>query len=45
MQELELKEEKLYTDINKIFANHSLKIQIEEFIRNCVTKGKLLHLL
>jgi len=44
MEGSELKEENLYADINKIFANHTLKIQINEFIRDCAEKGKLLYL-
>ncbi|XP_011884064.1 PREDICTED: pheromone-binding protein Gp-9-like [Vollenhovia emeryi] len=40
MEGSELKEEKFYADMDKIFANHPLKIQIDEFIRDCATKVK-----
>lgn len=44
MEGSKLKEENLYADVNKVFANHPLKIQIEEIIRNCAKKGKSLYL-
>ncbi|XP_011687745.1 PREDICTED: pheromone-binding protein Gp-9-like [Wasmannia auropunctata] len=40
MEGSELKEEKLYADINKAFTNHPLQTQIQEFISDCATKVK-----
>jgi len=41
MEKSEFKEEKFYADLNnKIFANHPYKIQIHEFLSDCMRKGK-----
>ncbi|XP_071626691.1 pheromone-binding protein Gp-9-like [Temnothorax longispinosus] len=40
MEGSELKEEKFYADMNKVFADHPLQTQAEELIRDCVTKVK-----
>ncbi|KAG5342839.1 PBGP9 protein, partial [Acromyrmex charruanus] len=40
MEKSEFKEDKFYADLNKIFANHPYKIQIYEFLNDCIRKVK-----
>ncbi|KYN33164.1 hypothetical protein ALC56_12497, partial [Trachymyrmex septentrionalis] len=42
MEKSEFKEEKFYADLNdKIFANHPYKIQIHQFLSDCIRKVKI----